>query len=757
MASAFAWSRSMFLIAITHLIFFSRIVQGKVDSLFTSSVTYCSPPEAILIQEFSIIYFAANESVSFNISAASVQPNLRVEANIFLNVYGMKPINVTEDFCEVFGQALCPLPTYNFTGSAAIPLPSSIKIASKVPNIAYKIPDLEAFAQLTLTDKNTGKVAACIQATLSNGWSTRQPAVSYATGSFTIFALVSGLLHSLLPSTPFAPSSSSLLSVAPSRFVDLVLLFQQIALTGFLHLNFPLVYRAFVANFAWSLGLFPKSRQIQNAIDRMRHMTGGSFQDGVQSPIAFVDRQLSPYNVAPTPGSSFLSQANAMFMASNRALITVRDATTDSSANAGPPATVTSNDRDILPAGLPVYVNSLDIGTTNAFMSVFFTVLIGVVLGAGILAIMHILLTYVVTRAKGNKWAWADVIHAELPWFAASNGIRYALVILYPVLVLTFFQWTLHDSWLATFLSVITLLCTSAAILYPAVRTILIVRRSSYGMLYTTPSYIRTLGALYFPFRESRYFFFAVPLMAALLKSAFISFAKVHGLVQATAILVIELAVLISTCLMTPHRMRSGNVLSIYLAVTRTASAGLMIPFVESLLIKPIPRVAVGFVLMVIFSIAIVVMFVNVIYNFGMGLLWKRHGNNPLRSSDSSSSDVEKGEDTKEAASRFPIDSTIRPGNPTPSTSFSRDVASHSRHTPHMDAAISPNFTIPTFYSADEESERDGQSSPPYSTRTRHSSYFTVSPPSTGRDTQFPSPIATKAEYMPTHQEHIDS
>jgi hypothetical protein len=239
--------------------------------------------------------------------------------------------------------------------------------------------------------------------------------------------------------------------------------------------------------------------------------------------------------------------------------------------------------------------------------------------------------------------------------------------------------------------------------------------------------------------------------MAALLKSIFISFAKTRGLVQAIAVFIIEFAVLISICFMVPHRVRGGNVLSIYLAVTRTASAAMMIPFVESLLIKPIPRVAVGFVLIVIFSIAIIVMFFNVIYNFGIGLLWKRQGNSRLLSSDGSSSDTEKGENMKEAVWGSSIHSTICPGNPTPSTSFSRDIASHSRHTPQVEAAISPNFTIPTFYTAEDEDDSDGQRSRPYSAQTRHSSIFTVSPPSTGRDTQF-----LKTEYMSTHQEHGD-
>ena len=321
-----------------------------------------------------------------------------------------------------------PLPTYNFSGSASIQLPSSIKVASKVPSIAYTIPDLESFAQITFIDSSSGKVAACLQVTLSNGWSARQPAVSFVTGGFAIFALFSALLHSLLPSTPLASAfSHDVPSIAPARFVDYVLMFQQISSSGMLHLNFPLVYRAFTVNFAWALGLFPDSQSIQNAINRMRHLTGSNLPDGTQSPIAFVNRQLSPYNVPVPSGtspSSFLVAANAAFLASKR-VIGARDISTDSSSGNGPPATVVDGGENILPAGIPVYVNSLNIGTANAFMSVFFTVLIGAVLGAAVLGIMRIVLTLMVTRLKGNQWAWTDVMHAELRWFAVSNGIRY--------------------------------------------------------------------------------------------------------------------------------------------------------------------------------------------------------------------------------------------------------------------------------------------------------------------------------------------
>ncbi len=38
----------------------------------TSSVTYCDPPETLLVQQFDIVYYNKNESIFFNISASSV-------------------------------------------------------------------------------------------------------------------------------------------------------------------------------------------------------------------------------------------------------------------------------------------------------------------------------------------------------------------------------------------------------------------------------------------------------------------------------------------------------------------------------------------------------------------------------------------------------------------------------------------------------------------------------------------------------------
>jgi hypothetical protein len=109
-----------------------------------------------------------------------------------------------------------------------------IKVSSEIPKIAYKIPDHEAFAQLTLMEVGTGQVKTCLQSTLSNGWSTHKPSIAWSIGSLAIVALFSAAWKSFLPNT-----------VAPFCLLNLLGLYQTIASSGFFGLNYPIIYQAF--------------------------------------------------------------------------------------------------------------------------------------------------------------------------------------------------------------------------------------------------------------------------------------------------------------------------------------------------------------------------------------------------------------------------------------------------------------------------------------------------------------------------------
>ena len=264
----------------------------------------------------------------------------------------MNPVNITLDLCNLLGGALCPLPMYNFTGADTLTVPSSLGVINKLPSIAFKIPDLEAFGQLTLTEVDTGVVKACIQATISNGRSTHQPAVEWTTAGIALAALLSAGWYSF----------TSPESIVPFRFLELIYLYQSIASSSFLSLNYPSVYRSFSLNFAWAVGLISSS-SLQNSINRMRHLTGGHLADATDgSAVGLVNRQLSPFNQhtllsLPTISSRELPS------------LFTRDTVTEGVQ------TVTATSSNILQAGIPIFVNTIHIATANAFMTVFIFVL----------------------------------------------------------------------------------------------------------------------------------------------------------------------------------------------------------------------------------------------------------------------------------------------------------------------------------------------------------------------------------------------
>lgn len=643
------------------LLAFPSLAAARDDSLFTSSVTYCSPPETLLIQQFDIAYFAKNQSIWFNISAASVDSNVNVTANVMLNVYGMHPVNFTIDLCSLFSGALCPLPMYNFTGSDSIPLPSSLGVSGKIPSIAFQIPDLEAYAQLSLTEVNTGVLKACVQATLSNGWSAHQVAVEWATGALALLALLSAVCYSFMPD-----------ALAPFRLFDLLYLYQWTASTALLDLNYSSVYRAFATNFAWAMGLFSASATspIQMSINNMRHLTGGNMADATgDSAVALVNRKLSPYNAI---ASSTLLQTNQLAsvgienlwassnMTSGNYVSDISIASVQELSAAGDVQLVTPSSANILQAGVPIYVNSVGIATANSFMTVFLVVLMIAAVLLAVLSVGYCVLAAISRYGQRKEGYIAD----RYPSFARAWLLRICLIVFTPVTIFALYQWTLKDSWLSIFLSVILFLAVVGYILYSIVLVHHLALRSAPSELWTRLDFLASHGPLYAIYRSERFYATTPLMMAIFVKALFIAFSQANGIVQVVAILVVECMVLASLLVLRPHKSRGADVLATYLAITRVLCTGLMIAFVESLNLGAIARVVIGIVIAVIISVAVIVMFINTLVNMGiMELVPARYRRRPDVTP--SNLDAEKGTD---------IDGKDwRPRNPTPERNIPLD------------------------------------------------------------------------------------
>ncbi|RPD78156.1 TRP-domain-containing protein [Lentinus tigrinus ALCF2SS1-7] len=652
------------------------LVHARDRVLFTSSVTYCEPPQSILVQQFDIAYYANNQSIVFNISAASVDPNTNVVANLFLNVYGMNPVNVSIDICSLFGGVLCPLPLYTFNGADSIPLPDSLDIASHLPSIAYTIPDIEAYAQLTLTDVDSGEVKACIQTTLSNGWSTHQYAVEWATASLALLTLALAIWQSVVDG-PFA--------LAPIRLIDLISLLQSIALSGLLALNYPSIYRSFTLNFAWAFGLFPATTTspIQQSINRMRHLTGGAMSNASDNGVtSFVNRKLSPYNSA-----NFALPLSLSSLQVDIATWPERFTNTFSNSSFSPQvlvggdvATVTDDSSNVLEAGIPIYTNSIGIATANAFMTIFLIALILTAIVLGALGLAYGVLLALSRTEYGRTHPALANFRSQYPSFARAWGIRAALVCTMPILVFTFYQWTLKDSWLSVLLSVIILVVLGTIVLPSAFFAV----RSSLPISKWTTEPTPSVAPFTAPYRPNRVYYVIPLLLVMIVKALVTAFGHAHGMVQVIFFVVLEFLLFISLVVLKPYRTRGADVFAGYLCITRLVCSGLMIAFAESLAVKPIPRVAIGAITAVIFSVAVVIMFFNLLVNMGLWRLFvyavtcgrrgRRRAHAVLSSQPSDSSLGEKAGDLEKRDNKDNATVTTgpsqyfvsRPNNPSP-------------------------------------------------------------------------------------------
>ncbi|KAI0047783.1 TRP-domain-containing protein [Auriscalpium vulgare] len=665
------------------------VVTAHQKTLFTSSVSYCAPPENLLVEQFDIAYFPANNSIVFNVTAASVQANVNVSANLFLNVYGLRPFNHTIDICTLFGGALCPLPLYNFSGHETLQLPSSVDITKHLPAIAFQIPDLEAFVQLTLTETSTGDLKACLQSTLSNGWSTHQPGVSWALAGLALVTLFSAIWQSFVPD-----------SLAPARLLDLLGLYQLIASSGFFDLNYPVVYRAFAANFSWTMGLFSQSAQssMQRSINSLRHHTGGRLADASQGgTTALVNRKLSPYSQPVSGGAaafaippSLIASAKALPKV-NLASLAARTASAVEAPSVRDVQTVTGSSSNLLEAGVPIYANTVGIATANAFMTAFFSALILLAVAAFVLAVSYGLII-LATRRSQSRWLMA--IKARFPIIAREWGLRIALICYFPLVTFALYEWTLKDSWLVIVISVITFLTIAGIVGYATFRILHHLRRSS---PYLLPTDLPAMSPLFAHYRAPRYFYFAFPILALFLRAVLIAAGKNAGTAQIILVVIFEALLLAAYIVCRPGQTRRADVLGVFVGIVRVACAGLLIAYIEPINLAPIPRVAIGFVVLVVFSIAVIVMFLNALWNLGLEHVWRRRPFNALRSRSGSStgddqSALEKGANSEKSKSDVRVSAVAvdeRPRNPTPTHNEEIDPAVRQTY-----PAFTPTTTI---------------------------------------------------------------
>lgn len=608
----------------------AAIEQGGTR-LYTEYVAYCSEAKAVIVNQFDIAYFKANHSVVFQISAASVEPNLNISANILAVAYGKNLLNYTINLCDYLEGVLCPLPQINFTGYGTLPIPEDV--LGDIPGLAWSVPNLEAYAQVTLHNKDTNEVAACMTATLSNGWSTRRTEVKWIAAAVVLLAIVAALVHSTFRWSP---------SPAVYRWYDILYTLQWAVAVGLLNLNYPSMYNNFILNFPWAMGLFYNGN-IEQAINNMRGSTGAELTDQAYDSTVYVNRKLSPYNAAIRSlnlneyfkeGSS-LSDFN-IFMA---------DAGGTSGSNASVassfmkraiiPTVDTTNASSQIQPGIPVYVNSLKIPTANAFDTIFIVYLIAILVVLGAHAIWYgtILLLDRTRPYERRGTGWIGHNRRGFWGFFTGNMLRLCMIFLFPILIFAFFQFTIgrSDSWLSIFLAALAVAWTVLPLVAAFALSIRRAKRdyedaTSISPLYTRARWFGSVGMIYRQYRQKYHFWWFAPMaIATFAQAGFIGFGRSNKWAQVIGLMVVEFIVLVCLIAFRPHKDRKGDWLAPILSFLRLASFGLLIAFIPSVGVEPIPRTIIGFVLLAVYGIPFVLLFFGLLFNLGYGYLFRRH------------------------------------------------------------------------------------------------------------------------------------
>lgn len=266
------------------------------------------------------------------------------------------------------------------------------------------------------------------------------------------------------------------------------------------------------------------------------------------------------------------------------------------------------------------------------------------------------------------------------------------MISFFPLITFALYQWTLKDSWLSVLISVITFLGVLGFVGCAALRVLLFGRRSSPWLLVED---LPALEPLYGQHRVPRYHFFSLPLLATFLRAILIAAAKNHGTIQIILVVCVELFLLFSHITLKPGKTRRADILSVFLAVIRLVTSGLLIAFIVPVALPPIPRVVIGIVVLVLFSIAVVVMLFNTLWNLGLQRLWlHRRFVTLLSRSSTSQGSLENETMTEKDVEKAESTVTSRPSNPTPTHSGPR--VDPTMNAPDVLSQVTPTTAEPS-------------------------------------------------------------
>ncbi|RMZ91547.1 hypothetical protein DV736_g1200, partial [Chaetothyriales sp. CBS 134916] len=552
--------------------------------LKTNGFTDCGGDSTVKINKVDISFDRSNNTITFDVSGSSTKEQ-DVTANLIVTAYGIQVYNNSFDPCADSTKVdqLCPVPLGDFAANGSQQVPS--EYASKIPSIAFSIPDLDGDAKMILTSKD-GSEVACIQSGVTNGKTVELPAVSYVIAVIAAAALVASLASAAASGSNPGSSSSS------PGFFETMWWFQGVAMNGMLSVNYPGVYRSFTKNFAFSTGLIPWA-SMQRSIDSFRAHTGGN------TTIENYDYLRNATLVFPdnTTVHTTTSLGKRGLLVLARAVETSINATT--SAN----STQSAQGKQLNVDGIQGFVEQYSIPDTNTFMTVllFFAVIVAVI-------VVSILLFKVIleTWALFGSFPKSLTTFRKEYWRVMAQTIVNLILLVYGIWVLyCIFQFTNGDSWAAKLLAGLTLGLFTSILAFFTWRIFSVAHKlrrteGTTASLYENKETWKKYKIFYENYKLGCWWLFVPAIIYMFAKGCILASANDHGLVQSVGQLIIESLMLALLLWLRPYNRKSGNWINIIIQIVRVLTVACILVFVEELGIAQTTKTITGVVLVVV-------------------------------------------------------------------------------------------------------------------------------------------------------------
>lgn len=474
------------------------------------------------------------------------------------------------------------VPSGSFGAQDSIEIPS--EYVSKVPSIAFSVPDLDGNAKMILKAKD-GSQVACIDSGISNGKTVELPAVSYVAGAIAAGALVASLVSA-------GVSGGSPGSTSPSPgFFEVMWWFQGIAMNGMHSVNYPSVYRSFTRNFAFSTGIIPIA-SMQHSIDSFRKATGGNLTNANYDYLQNATLVFPDNSTAQTNSDIF-----------KRAVLVARDEGGGNKLDAD---------------GISAFVEQYSVPEENTFMTVL---LVFAIVVAAI--VVGILLFKVILEAWSlwGKFPKSLATFRKEYWRVMGQTIVNMILLLYGVWTLyCIFQFTHGDSWGAKLLAGVVLGVFTAILgfyiwkIASVTSKIKKLHGSAEGLYNDKPTW-KKYHIFYENYKAGYWWLFIPFIVYMFAKGCILAAGTGHGLVQSAGQLIVEGLMLILLLWSRPYNRKSGNWINIIIQVVRVLSVICILVFVQELGIAQTTSTITGVVLIVVQSVLTGVLAILILVN----------------------------------------------------------------------------------------------------------------------------------------------